>query len=94
MLIEKPNYIKNAHYHFSVPISDQAYFQIAKEVQLWRDDPGHLWDIDKRNCVTFVGVIAQMAGLKADFPSKIMRKPRAYLDHLATLNPLVQTKAP
>lgn len=93
MLIEKPDYIRRAHYHFRVPISDAAYRRIVQEVQLWWHDPAHLWDIDKRNCVTFVGVVAQMSGLKADFPPKIMRKPRAYLDRVATLNPQVDRTA-
>jgi hypothetical protein len=87
MLIENPDYVRRAHYHFRTTISDAAYHRIVQEVHLWWRDPNHLWDIDKRNCVTFVGVVAQMAGLKADFPPKMMRHPRAYLDHVAALNP-------
>jgi len=90
MLIEKPAYIQRAHYHFRTTISDAAYHRIVQEVQLWWHDPAYLWDIDDRNCVTFVGVVAQMAGLKADFPPKLMRKPRIYLDHVAALNPQLQ----
>jgi hypothetical protein len=87
MLIEKPDYIQRANYHFSVPVSDETYYKIVKEVQIWWHDPTYQWNIDKRNCVTFVGVVAQMSGLKADFPPKLMRKPRNYLDHIAELNP-------
>lgn len=89
MLIEKADYIGRAHFHFRVPISDEAYHRIVREAQVWWHDPNYLWDIDKRNCVTFTGVVAQMAGLKVDFPPKIMRKPRTYLDHLVQLNPQV-----
>jgi hypothetical protein len=93
MLIEKPDYIRRAHYHFRTTISDAAYHRIVQEVQLWWRDPGHLWEIDRRNCVTFVGVVAQMSGLKADFPAAMMRHPRAYLDHVAALNPQLEAQA-
>ena len=87
MLIEKPAYIQRARFHFSTPVPDASYHRIVQEVQTWWHDPAYLWDIDKRNCVTFVGVVAQMSGLQADFPPKLMRKPREYLNHIATLNP-------
>lgn len=93
MLIETRNYISRARYHFRVPISDDTYRKIVGEAQLWGRDPAYLWDIDKRNCVTFVGIVAQMCGLMVDFPPKIMRKPRAYLDHLAMLNPQLKSGA-
>jgi hypothetical protein len=93
MLIERPDYIRRARFHFRVPISDPAYYRIVQEVQLWWHNPAYLWDIDKRNCVTFTGVVAQLAGLKADFPPQMMRKPPVYLDHLAALNPTVDRTA-
>ncbi|TYC94763.1 hypothetical protein [Novosphingobium sp. BW1] len=89
MLIEKQDYIDRANYHFSVPISDETYHEIIAEVQTWWHDPEYLWDIDERNCVTFVGVVAQMSGLKVDFPKKMMRKPKTYLTHIGSLNPAV-----
>jgi hypothetical protein len=87
MLVENEDYISRARFHFRVPVSDQAYHRIIREVQLWWHDPKYLWDIDKRNCVTFTGVVAQLAGLKVDFPPKMMRKPPVYLEHLAAMNP-------
>ncbi len=89
MLIEKKDYIDRANYHFSVPISDATYHKIIAEVQTWWHDPDYLWDIDKRNCITFVGVVAQMSGLKVDFPQGMMRKPKTYLNHLGEMNPRV-----
>ena len=87
MLIEKPDYIQRARYHFSTTINDETYHSIVREVNLWWRSPDYLWDIDKRNCVTFVGIVAQMSGLKVAFPTQMMRQPRRYLDHIATLNP-------
>lgn len=93
MLVEKPDYIRRARFHFRVPVSDQAYHRIVQEVQLWWHNPAYLWDIDKRNCVTFTGIVAQLAGLKADFPPQMMRKPPVYLEHLVALNPEVERTA-
>lgn len=87
MLIEKPDYIERANRHFTVPISDATYHKIVHEVDVWWHDPNYRWHIDKRNCVTFVGVVAQMSGLTVDFPPKLMRKPKNYLNHIAELNP-------
>lgn len=87
MLIEQPEYISQARFHFRTSISDAAYQKIVQEVHLWWRSPDHLRDIDQRNCVTFVGVVAQISGLKVDFPAKLMRHPRRYLDHVMALNP-------
>lgn len=93
MLVENEDYINKARFHFRVPVSDRTYHRIIQEVQLWWHDPAYLWDIDKRNCVTFTGVVAQLAGLKVDFPPKMMRKPPVYLEHLVALNPQVDRRA-
>lgn len=89
MLSENQSYIDKANYHFSVTISDATYHQIVSEVDTWAHNPDYKWDIDKRNCVTFVGVVAQMAGLKVDFPKEMMRKPKTYLTHIKQMNPKV-----
>jgi len=93
MLTENSDYISRARFHFRTPVSDKAYHRIVQEVRLWWHDPNYLWDIDKRNCVTFTGVVAQLAGLKVDFSPKMMRKPPVYLEHLAALNPTVERTA-
>ncbi|MFV0643559.1 MAG: hypothetical protein ACK5NN_03530 [Sphingomonadaceae bacterium] len=87
ILVEEPEWIPKTNRHFSVPISDAQYYEIVAEVTRWRDAPGKYYDLNKRNCIHFVGRMGELVGLKVDYPKKMLRKPRAWLNHIATLNP-------
>lgn len=63
------------------------------EVDAWRDAPGKFYDLDTRNCIHFVGRIAEMACLKVDFPKSLLRKPRAWLNRVTSLNPQLGARA-
>jgi len=56
-------------------------------VASWRARRQPSYNLNRRNCVHFVGEIARAAGLTVDFPGRLMRRPRVYLQHLRTLNP-------
>ena len=62
-------------------------------VEAWRNAPGKYYDLDTRNCIHFVGRIAQLGGLKVDYPKNLLRKPRAWLNHVSELNPQLGAKA-
>jgi len=85
--VEKAKYVASTNRHFSVPISDQTYRRIVAEVAAWRDAPGNGYRLDRHNCIHFVGRMAELAGLTVDFPKALIRKPRAWLNHIAMLNP-------
>lgn len=85
--VEKPKWIKTTNRHFTVTVSDATYHRMKAEVAAWRDAPGKYYDLDRRNCIHFVGRIAEMAGLRVDFPRELLRKPKAWLNHIALLNP-------
>jgi hypothetical protein len=89
---EKPKYIKSTNRHFTVPISDAQYWRIREEVAAWRDHPGKYYDLEKRNCIHFVGRIAELVGLKVDYPHNMLRRPKAWLNHIAALNPQLHAK--
>ena len=91
--VEKPKYIKSTNRHFTIPISDAQYWRIREEVAAWRDHPGKYYDLDKRNCIHFVGRMAELVGLKVDYPEKMLRKPRAWLNPISALNPHLGAKA-
>lgn len=91
--IEQPKWIGKTNTHFSVTIDDATYRKMRAEVDFWDHHPGKFYDLDRNNCVSFVGKIAEMAGLKVDFPKDLMRKPRAWLNHIAALNPQLHAKA-
>ena len=89
---EKSKYIKSTNTHFSLTVSDAAYRRMEAEMAAWRDAPGKSYDLDKRNCISFVGKIAELGGLKVDYPHELMRKPKAWLNHIAAMNPQLHAK--
>jgi len=90
--IEKEKYIRSTNTHFTVTVSDATYRRMMEEVAAWRDAPGKYYDLDKRNCIHFVGAIAALAGLKVDFPDNMTRRPKLWLNHIAALNPQLGAK--
>lgn len=90
--IEKPKWIEKTNTHFTVTVDDATYRKMRAEVDFWGNHPGKLYDLDHNNCISFVGKIAEMAGLKVDYPHNLMRKPRAWLNHIAELNPQLHAK--
>ncbi|MCW1402073.1 hypothetical protein OKA06_06945 [Novosphingobium sp. MW5] len=86
--VEKEKYIASTNRHFAVPISDAQYREIVAEVNAWKDAPGQKrYLLDQRNCIHFVARIAQLVGLKADVPQKLVRRPKLWLNLVTRLNP-------
>lgn len=90
--VEKAKYIKSTNRHFTIPISDAQYWRIRKEVDAWRNAPGKYYDLDKRNCIHFVGRMAELVGLKVGYPQNMLRRPKAWLNHVTGLNPQLGAK--
>ena len=93
VMTEPPKYVTTTNRHFTVPISDATYWRIREEVALWRDAPGKQYRLDQHSCVHFVGRIAELAGIMIDYPKALIRKPKAWLNHIAGLNPQLGAKA-
>lgn len=87
VMTEKPKYVTTTNRHFIVPISDATYWAIRAEVARWRDAPGKQYRLDEHNCIHFVGRIAELAGIRIDYPKALIRKPKAWLNHIVGLNP-------
>ena len=84
---ETDRWIGSTNRHFSITVSDATYRRMKEEVAAWRDAPGKYYDLDTRNCIHFVGRIAALGGLRVDYPQDMLRKPKAWLNHVSTLNP-------
>jgi hypothetical protein len=91
--VEQPKWIAKTNTHFTVTVDDATYRKMRAEVDFWGHHPGKFYDLDHNNCISFVGKMAEMAGLKVDYPHDLMRKPRAWLNHIAELNPQLHAKA-
>ena len=90
---EQEKWIAKTNRHFTVTVDDATYRKMRAEVEFWDHHPGKFYNLDSNNCIHFVGKIAQMAGLTVDYPKELLRKPRAWLNHIAALNPQLHAKA-
>jgi hypothetical protein len=90
---EDERYVRSTNRHFTLTVSDATYQRLKQEVIAWRDAPGKYYDLDTRNCIHFVGRIAALAGLTVDFPRDMLRKPKAWLNHITALNPQLGARA-
>jgi hypothetical protein len=87
VMSEKERYIRTTNRHFTLTVSDDTYRRMKAEVIAWRDAPGKFYDLNTRNCIHFVGRMAELAGLKVEFPRDMLRKPKAWLNYVTGLNP-------
>ncbi|HYD24577.1 MAG TPA: hypothetical protein VEB68_07250 [Croceibacterium sp.] len=87
MYSEKEKYVRRANRHFTITVPDATYRRMMQEMAAWRDAPGKYYDLDTRNCIHFVGRIAELGGLRVDYPRSMLRHPKAWLNHIAALNP-------
>lgn len=83
----KPSYIASSDRQFSVQIDDRKYQDVLAVVERWRTRPGKSYNLNKSNCIHFVGEIAQAVGLKVVFEKVLIKKPRSFLLSLVSLNP-------
>jgi hypothetical protein len=86
----KPKYVDSSDRQFAVKVSDAQYRALLGVVEKWRALPGKSYNLDKRNCIHFVGDVAAALGLKVEFPKKLIKKPRSFLLSLIALNPWVR----
>lgn len=91
--VEEAKWIGKTNRHFTLTVDDETYRKMRAEVEAWRNAPGKFYDLETRNCIHFVGKIAQLGGLKVDYPKDLLRKPRSWLNRLSSLNPHLGAKA-
>ena len=87
ILVEKDKWLTQTNRHFTIALSDAQYRTLRAEVEAFRTAPGKYYSLEDRNCIHFVGRIAELLGLKVEYPAKMMRKPRQWLNHIGDLNP-------
>lgn len=83
----KQSYVDSSDKRFSLRIDDARYDALMAVVAKWRAIPGKSYNLDKRNCVHFIGEAAQAVGLKVVFDKKLMKKPKSFLLNIQSLNP-------
>jgi hypothetical protein len=88
----KPSYIASSDRQFSVQLDDRQFRDVLAVVERWRTRPGKSYNLNKSNCIHFVGEVAQAVGLKVVFEKALIKKPRSFLLSLVTLNPWVKSQ--
>jgi hypothetical protein len=82
-----PEYIAKSDRQFSVKVSDAQYDALMALVAKWKAIPGKSYNLNKRNCVHFVGEAARVVGLDVVFDPKLMKKPKGFLLAIMDRNP-------
>jgi hypothetical protein len=72
---------------FALVLSDERYRAVLAVVAAWRGRAQPSYNLNRRNCIHFIGEVAQAAGLRVELVERLMRRPRAFLQHLRDLNP-------
>lgn len=92
VMTEKRKWLEKTNRHFTLTMTDEQYWQVREHVAAWRDAPGKYYDLETRNCIHFVGEIARIMGLQVAYPKGLLRKPKSWLNHIASLNPQLDAK--
>lgn len=92
ILVEKDKYLTSTNRHFTIPLTDAQYKTLRAEVERFRTAPGKYYSLETRNCIHFVGRMAELLGLKVDYPPEMLRKPRQWLNRIGDLNPQLGAK--
>ena len=87
VVVEGENQIARSDRKFALILTDEQYRAAMAVVERWRSRPQPSYNMNRRNCVHFVGEIAQAIGLRVEFPRRLMKRPRTYLEHILSLNP-------
>lgn len=87
VLVEGNAQIARSDRQFAVTLSDARYRAVMAVVDSWRDRPQPSYNRNRRNCVHFVGELAQAAGLRVEYVGRLMQRPRSFLLHVRSLNP-------
>ncbi len=78
-------YVGEGKPYLRMTVSDAVYRAVRARSDWWNGPEGSLYDLRRRNCISFVADLARVAGLQtAKEPSM---KPGTFLEATAALNP-------
>jgi hypothetical protein len=89
----KPSYVQGSDRQFAVKITDTQYAALMAHVEKWRTLPGKSYNLNKQNCIHFVGEAAALLGLKVIFQQNLLKKPKSFLLYVKSLNPWLNQSA-
>jgi hypothetical protein len=87
IVVESPTQVAVSNRQFAVTLTDEQYRTVLEVVERWRNRPQPSYNLNHRNCVHFVGELAEAIGLHVEYVDRLMKRPRAFLEHVRGLNP-------
>lgn len=87
IVVEGPGQIARSDRQFALTLSDARYAAVMAVVEEWRNRDQPSYNLNRRNCVHFVGALAEAVGLRVDYVQRLMKRPRSFLQHVRSLNP-------
>ena len=89
-----PIYVARSDRHFALNLTDAQYRQVLAIVEQWRNAKQPSYNLNKRNCITFVAEIATALGLQAPVLPNLMKKPKSYLNAITEMNSVAISQWP
>ena len=80
------SYQQGSKRHFTLTLTDEEYDRVMAAVNRWKTAKQPSYDLDKANCVHFVGELAASLGMEAAPRKGLMRKPRSFLKSVTEAN--------
>ena len=87
IIVEGPQQIARSDRQFVLTLSDEQYRAVMTIVDSWRNRAQPSYNLNRRNCVHFVGAVAEAVGLRVEYVGRLMKRPRSFLQHVRSLNP-------
>ena len=86
-VVEEPDarYVDEGQPFLELTVDDATWYALKARAEWWNSPEGSVYDLRRRNCITFIADLARVAGLQtAREPSM---KPGSFLEATAALNP-------
>lgn len=84
--LPNPRYVGEGKPYLRLVVSDEAYRAVRARADWWNSPEGSVYDLRRRNCITFIADLARLAGLQTGAEPSM--KPGTFLEATAALNPL------
>ncbi len=84
--LPNPRYVGEGKPYLKLVVSDEAYRAVRARADWWNSPEGSVYDLRRRNCITFIADLARLAGLQTGAEPSM--KPGTFLEATAALNPL------
>jgi hypothetical protein len=78
-------YIGEGQVYLRLVVDDATYRAVRARADWWGSPEGSVYDLRRRNCITFIADLARVAGLRTDGEPSM--RPGRFLAGIAALNP-------